>query len=209
MRSHDLVRLTPAWIAEIADPGIRAELTRTPWAVVRRVVAPEGYTAIGVRGTSRSERWPWIAPNDAILACIEPEALASTTPKRAHLAFDALVVARAAAERAELAWGPCGSVGFELATGVAAVHARSDCDLLVRIGRCSRAQVEAFAHALGAAPTRIDVQVEHDDIGYALDELVSGTDRLVAKTPHGPQLISLAECWRRFRESADRLETTR
>ena len=209
MRTHDLVRLAPAWIAEIADPRIRAELEHTPWAVVRRVVAPEGCTAIGVRGATRSERWPSIVPNDAILACVEPEALAATVPQRALPAFEALVVARDAADRAGLAWGPCGSVGFELATGAAVVHVRSDCDLLIRIGTCSRAQISGFAHALQAARARIDVQVEHDDIGYALDELVSGTDRLVAKAPQGPQLVAIADCWRRFDESALRTEAAR
>lgn len=209
MRTHDLVRLAPGWIADIAEPCIRVALERTPWAVVRRAVAPNGCTAIGVRGSTRSERWPLLAPHDAILACIEPEALASSVAPRTFPAFDALAVARDAAEHAGLAWGPCGSVGFELASGAAVVHARSDCDLVIRIGTCTRAQLHEFARALTDAPARIDVQIEHDDRGYALGELVCGSDRVLAKTRHGPRLVSLADCWRRFDESAFRMGAAR
>ena len=92
---------------------------------------------------------------------------------------------------AGLPWGPTGSVGFELASGLRTVTARSDLDLLLRPTRLPvRATLMRLHVALRGLPAREDCQIETDDGALALDELLSGASELLVRTPTGPRLIS-------------------
>ncbi len=193
MRPHDLVELDPAWIRSIDDPRIRLELERVPWAVVRRMACAEGSIAIGVRGTTRAQRWPLVAPQAAIRSHIQPESLARAQPRRNLPALLVLTTIRSAAQSHGLCFGPVGSVGFELASGAAVVHAQSDCDIIVRGFDSTRRALAEFAETLGACAVRIDVQIECGTSGVALDEYLRSGERVMAKTPHGPQLLARAD----------------
>ena len=193
MRPHDLVVLDPNAIRSIDDPEIRAELERVPWAVVRRLRCARDSVAIGVRGPTRAQRWPLVVLRAAIGTCVEPEALASVRATRDLPAFAALESVRLAAESLGMRWGPAGSVGFELATGAPAVHAQSDCDIVVRGASLAYDTFASFARALAGSTVRIDVQIEFGDRGIALDEYLSAGERVMAKTPDGPQLLARAE----------------
>jgi phosphoribosyl-dephospho-CoA transferase len=59
-RVHDLLllrsgRVHPACMTE--PSWVQMAMKRSPWVVVRRVNAPHGKVAVGVRGTDRSQRW--------------------------------------------------------------------------------------------------------------------------------------------------------
>ena len=193
MRPHDLVALDPDAIRSIEDPEIRAELERVPWAVVRRLCCEREFVAIGVRGPTRPQRWPLVVPRAAIGTCIAPEALASIVATRDLPAFAALASVRLAAASLGMRWGPAGSVGFELATGAPVVHAQSDCDIVVRGASLAYDAFAGFARALAGSAVRVDVQIEFGDCGIALDEYLSSGERVMAKTPNGPQLLARAE----------------
>ena len=92
---------------------------------------------VGVRGAHRAERFAaWLPGSGA--GGVEPLELAARRPGALRRAADCRR-ARRARERREPhgslglggAWGPLGSVGFELASGAATVTAASDLDLLL------------------------------------------------------------------------------
>ncbi len=189
-RPHDLVRLTSSAVARISGdaPGwIGASLGRAPWAAVRRAHVNRG-VAIGVRGTGREERFAAVVHDDEIEELVTPEMLAGLAPARSHGAFDALQAVVREARARSLTVGPIGAAGFELATGIAALHGESDLDVLVRAEPMD-AQLHSFARTVTDLPVRIDVEVAFgDDYGAALAEALRGGE-LMVKTPGGPRLL--------------------
>jgi phosphoribosyl-dephospho-CoA transferase len=87
-----------------------------------------------------------------------------------------------------LAWGPTGSVGFELATGVAAAGAASDLDVVVRAPEpWPLERAREIADHLQRLPARVDAQLDTPAGAVALAEYVRGGQVLV-RTPDGPRL---------------------
>ncbi len=189
-RPHDLVRLTPRAVARIeaqAPAWTAASLRRAPWATVRRAHVTGG-VAIGIRGAQRDERFAAVVQSDEITERLTPEMLNGRAPARQHGAFDALTAVVREAQLHGLDVGPIGAAGFELATGVTALHDRSDLDVLVRTQPGNTA-LPSLASAIAALPVRVDVEVAFaDDYGAALVEAVRGGDLLV-KTPGGPRIL--------------------
>lgn len=189
-RPHDLVRLTPRAVARIesdAPAWTVGSLRRAPWAAVRRAHVTGGL-AIGIRGAQRDQRFATVVQVDEIAERVTPEMLNGRSPERHHDAFDALAAVAREAQLHGLAVGPIGAAGFELATGVAALHERSDLDVLVRT-QPGNAALPSLAHAIAALPVRVDVEVAFaNDYGAALIEALRGGDLLV-KTPGGPRIL--------------------
>ena len=189
-RPHDLVRLTSSAVARItsaAPAWTGASLRRAPWAAVRRTHVDRG-VAIGVRGSGREERFAAVVLDDEIEELLTPETLAEHTPARSHGAFDALQAVVRQARAFSLAIGPIGAAGFELATGVHALHDQSDLDVVVR-AQPMDAQLRAFGRTVADLPVRIDVEVAFaDGYGAALFEALRGGELLI-KTPGGPRLL--------------------
>ncbi len=200
MRPHDLLRLNhpavlsgedaPAWVAE--------SLRRAPFVVVRRVLSSSDHVPVGVRGATRDRRFACaIHPSD-VAAVITPEALAQkftwrTTARRELAPFASMDrVARVAAQ-CGLTWGPAGSAGFELASGVATLSESSDLDIVVRPTRHhSRDDLARFRDDIETPTCHIDVVIECDAGAVALDEWLESPQRVLIKTPHGPQLGAFA-----------------
>ena len=89
--------------------------------------------------------------------------------------------------RSALPWGPIGSVGFELASGVATATPDSDLDLMIRLpGLCQSIIDELVAlhdkHFRSIA-ARVDCQVDTPVGPIGLTELVSGTRSLATAQP--------------------------
>ena len=189
-RPHDLVRLTSSAVARItgdAPAWTGASLRRAPWAAVRRAHVDRG-VAIGVRGSGREERFAAVVLDDEIAELVTPEMLTEHAPARSHGAFDALQAVVREARAFSLAVGPIGAAGFELATGVPALHDESDLDVVVR-AQPMDAQLHAFGRTVADLPLRIDVEVAFaDGYGVALFEALRGGDLLI-KTPGGPRIL--------------------
>ena len=194
-RPHDLLRLAQPLdaVPEDAPAWVATALRAAPWVVVRRAAASEGQVAVGVRGTARAERFAMQIPETAVTEVLSPEALAmrAATMRPALPVARALRAAAALLGEAGLPWGPTGSVGFELASGLRTVTASSDLDLLLRPTRLpARATLKRLHVALRRLPARVDCQIETDDGAIALDELLSGAPEVLVRTPTGPRLIS-------------------
>jgi phosphoribosyl-dephospho-CoA transferase len=197
VRPHDLLRLAsgarlrhegsaPAWVP--------ASLARAPWVVVRRARTPAGLIPVGVRGCTRGERFAALLATDAVAARVIPEDLAATRSWR-HMPrarwVGSLRILDAVDELLTplgLAWGPTGSVGFELATGVAAADAASDLDVVVRAPELWPLQrAREIADDLARLPTRVDAQLDAPAGAAMLAEYARG-GQVLLRTPGGPRL---------------------
>lgn len=195
-RPHDLLRLNPTagdLLPLDAPAWVRSVLQRTPWVVVRRAEALDGVIPVGIRGTDRSQRYPWWVTPEWVRHQVTPEALRIVDPlvSRQLPAMRTLAAVRAALRDIAIDWGPTGSVGFELATGVPAATSESDLDLVVR-APADTAQLAAAYQRLLGWDARVDCQVETRSGAVALAELVLGCDRILARTATGPRLIRRA-----------------
>jgi phosphoribosyl-dephospho-CoA transferase len=198
VRPHDLLHLTdptelrcegsvPAWMP--------AALARAPWVVVRRAHAPSDLIPVGARGRSRAERLAAFLVSTAVTVRVTPEDLVTArgwhhTPRVHSIgALRVLDVADELFASQGLAWGPTGSVGFELATGVATADPASDLDVVIRVPEpwpLDRAQT--LADSLARLPVRVDAQLETRFGAVSLTEYARGGTVLL-RTPDGPRLI--------------------
>jgi phosphoribosyl-dephospho-CoA transferase len=201
MRPHDLARLAAGTgrppFAD-APPWVEDALARAPFVVARRAPNVPGGVAVGIRGATRGERFgTWIDPVylDAVLT---PEALRARAPDAARAPLPAFALLRAVApivDASGLAWGPAGSAGFELASGVATITPGSDLDLVVRAPEpLSRAHASALFDALSHEAlrlgTRIDVQIETTDAAFSLAEFARANLRVMLRHADGPRLAA-------------------
>jgi phosphoribosyl-dephospho-CoA transferase len=219
VRVHDLVRLDP--VAVPADATVPAWVRRhlaTPWAVVRRPVRSARSLALGLRGTTRGERWAFEVDPDAVLDRVRPEDLRAGLRRWAEGSGPLADTVRGlrpwldALDDAGLRWGPAGSVGFSLATGRSVVTPTSDLDLVVRLdgtrlddtwlddGAARPLADPARAPARGAAPaaalaepptgpSRVDVLLETPAGAVARVEAASGAPLVLLRTGDGARLV--------------------
>jgi phosphoribosyl-dephospho-CoA transferase len=201
-RVHDLLALKPGRSveAETTNPEwVRAALIQSRFVVARREAAPPGMIAVGVRGPSRDQRWAGFVANEAVHRVIGPGVLRSWNVDIARRSLPAIEALRYAEERLRplmLEWGPVGSVGFELATGLSVTRLESDLDLVIyALHPVPRDEVRCFWNVLDVAPARIDVRLETPVGGFSLEEYVrNGQGRVLLHMPTGPILTD--DPWR-------------
>jgi phosphoribosyl-dephospho-CoA transferase len=181
-----------------APDWLRPALRVAPWVVVRRDRCAPDRVPVGIRGTQRWQRHATEIRLDTVAETLSPPDLLSRIDNLPDLpAARALSTAAQALEPTGLRWGPGGSVGFTLATGVCAMTIDSDLDLLLIGHRMpSRRSLVTAREALRALPARVDVQLDLPFGGIAVDELLSGSDRVLVRTPDGPMLADVATLWR-------------
>lgn len=180
---------------EAAPAWASTSLACAPWVVVRRARG-SGLIPVGVRGARRPERVAaWLHP-DQVLESVTPADLAqrrawresgrrALVPALAALdAVDALLRAR------DLVWGPCGSVGFELASGTPAAGPASDLDVMIAAAApLPPAVAVALLAALAQLPVRVDVQLEVPHGAVALAEYAAASGPLALRTVDGVRLV--------------------
>lgn len=197
LRPHDLLRLNRPEIEAVDRPGWVAEaLARAPWVVVRRNVELHGMIAVGVRGSTRAERFAALLDPAAVAERVAPEDLAprgrlGRKPLRGHPSFDAMTRLAPALDATGKAWGPGGAAGFELASGARTLTDASDLDIVIRAdGPLDRALLRALADAAALAPVRVDVVIETPAGGVALGELTGASGEILLRTREGPKLVA-------------------
>ena len=171
----------------------------------RRVCLNEGgyeapVVAVGVRGAARRERWAaWLDSSD-VLEQLKPVDL---TPRLSALSPQRLAAAPALAAAAALdaawpdleatpAWGPTGSVGFELASERPIAHADSDLDAIIRCPApvaVAKAQTWLAAFDKASFGVRCDVLLETPMGGVALLDYVRSAPPMMLRTGAGPRLV--------------------
>lgn len=164
----EVLRDAPEWVNE--------SLKRAPWVVVRRAAMRDGMIPVGIRGEPgrREQRYAaWLSPA-AVQECVTPQMLAKALPEIGKVMQEFGL---------EGCWGPGGSVGFELASGLQATTASSDLDLVVE-SQLSRAVAAAL---LASLPGKVDVMLEMAEGGVVLADYANNST-YVARTTEGPRL---------------------
>jgi phosphoribosyl-dephospho-CoA transferase len=198
---YDLLRIASAADLCSAQPlpaWAYASLETACWVVVRRSLPYEGMVPVGVRGTSREQRFAAFLPIQAVLDRVTPEQLVHHgawrwAPRRTRdlPAFQALDLVCHIMSDFELPWGPTGSVGFEIATGFPVATLNSDLDLLIRAPYelprelCRRLSAQLSERL----PARTDALIETGTGAIALIEYAHGTLPIVFRSPTGPKLV--------------------
>lgn len=198
IRPHDLLRLSSIDAVEAVDPPawVGAWLGATPWVVVRRAGESGERIAIGVRGTTRAERFAAFVGVGAVAERLSPEQLRDRPPRRAHPAFDAMALMRSNLDAAGLEWGPAGGAGYELATGREVLTADSDLDIVVFAPvRPSEDALVAISRSRAGASLRVDVLMETPAGAIAFDELAGDRSEILLRTSAGPRFVARLDLW--------------
>jgi len=197
---HSLLRLSGAETLEWeSDPPEWAPetLRRAPFVVMRRPPPRSESLPVGVRGSARSQRAAaWISAG-AVQECITPQMLAARRAWRQRR--DSITPSVAALEEVAAIfdghglagrWGPGGSVGFELASGVPSTTPNSDLDIVLGAAASMARAEAARLHAdLSALTVRIDVLLETPNGAVALAEYANSVDRMLLRSAQGPRLV--------------------
>jgi phosphoribosyl-dephospho-CoA transferase len=198
---HALLRVTDPealiWDAG-RPPWAEAALQLACWAVVRRAAPRPGLWPVGVRGGLRSQRAAAWLPHRAAGECMTPQCLAATWAWRGHpRATTTPAVAMLDEVAAILAthgfagrWGPGGSVGFELASGLRCTTPDSDLDLVLSAELpVTRTDAVRLHTDLSKLPVRIDTLLETPRGAAALAEYARGVDVILLRSAQGPRLV--------------------
>lgn len=191
---HDLLQLDPdlLQLAGIGAPNwVREALALCPWVVVRRAEAPTGQIAVGVRGSSRSERWGSFISKDLIRKVLQPAELI-TLAQSLSLRTPPFLALHQLSERwcdLTLSWGPTGSVGFELASGRQATTKFSDLDIAIRAEtKISPELARSLWDCTLGLQTRVDIRVETRECGFSLEEYTRTFSPILLRYPDGVRL---------------------
>lgn len=198
---HTLLRIagTHALITpESLPPWVNASIRRAPWVVIRRAEVRAGLVPVGVRGENRAERLAAWIDGATILESVTPCELTrrrtwQSLPRQpvvpALSALDAvhdIMSSRGCAD----AWGPTGSIGFELASGCATATAASDLDLALWTAPLPGIDLaRSLLAALESVPVRCDALLETPRGALALAEYARGCSRVLLRTAAGPRLL--------------------
>ena len=186
VNAHDLLwGMTPAHLPADAPAWAVGALGAV---VVRRAVVAQGFVAVGVRGQLREQRFAAVMPMTAVQRRVAPEALRDIIGSRDLPALQALDQVRPVL--APFNWGVSGSAGFELATGVEALHAKSDLDLILRTPTpLDRQDARDLLATLDTAVCAVDVQLQTPFGAIALREWAGPSRRVLLKTATGAHLV--------------------
>ncbi|BDB22450.1 phosphoribosyl-dephospho-CoA transferase [Pseudomonas sp. CYM-20-01] len=186
MNAHDLLwGMTPAHLPADA-PAWAKDAVGT--VVVRRAIVAPGRVAVGVRGRLREQRFAALMPMAAVQRRVAPEALRDVVSTRDLPALQALDQLRPVL--APLSWGVTGSAGFELATGIEALHAQSDLDLILRTpDPLDRSDARDLLATLDNAACAVDMQLQTPFGAVALREWAGPSRRVLLKTANGAHLV--------------------
>jgi phosphoribosyl-dephospho-CoA transferase len=197
LRAHDLLGIAersellsarkPGWVASVLRESRTVVVTRGP--------APRGFLRVGIRGRTRGERQAALLRVQDVQSCQTPESIAAEKKWSAHPrinrlpALQSLALVAEYAEQEHLDWGPVGSAGYELATGVPTVCAKSDLDIVIRCNvRLNQALLKELQGVASSAPARVDVILEGPLGGVALSEFLRHPERCLIKTSLGPRV---------------------
>jgi len=179
----------PAWVNESSE--------RVCWVVVRRSSALRGLVPVGIRGSSRGQRFAAYLVVEAIIERVTPEQLSLPDSWRRSGRREEIPALRELDAVSQIMsdfgfqWGPTGSVGFELATGFPAGKKDSDLDLLIRAPEelerdlCRRARIRLSAQV----SVQTDVLIETGTGAIALDEYARGDLPILLRSSNGARLV--------------------
>ena len=195
---HDLIllRTESAVISTQGDPACPyLNPNRRPWVVVRRGRISDGLIPVGVRGMQRHERWAGFARLSEVLETRRPDQLRlllAEDSRRGLQAFQTLSYLESQLVGLNMSWGPGGSVGYELASGIPAVRDGSDLDLILFAPKkLNITKAQDLWRMISSAPGKVDALIETPFCGFSLEEFVTTSPRkILLRTSDGSILGS-------------------
>jgi phosphoribosyl-dephospho-CoA transferase len=183
---HDLILLRGESAVTSAEGGPACTYlnpNQRPWAVVRRGRTSDGLIPVGVRGTQRHERWAGFTRLSEVMETRRPDQLRlmlAEDSRRALQAFRTLSYLESHLLGLDMSWGPGGSVGYELASGIPAVRADSDLDFILFAPRkLEITEAQDLWRMISSAPGKVDALVETPSCGFSLEEFVTTSPRTI------------------------------
>ena len=154
-----------------------------PWVVVRRGGIPDGLIPVGVRGSQRHERCAGFTESSEVLEIRRPDQLRlmlAKNSRRELQAFRTLSYLESHLVHLDMSWGPGGSVGYELASGIPAVRADSDLDfILFAPKQLDITEAQDLWRMISSAPGKVDALVETPFCGFSLEEFATTSPRRI------------------------------
>jgi phosphoribosyl-dephospho-CoA transferase len=154
-----------------------------PWVVVRRGRISDGLIPVGVRGAQRHERCAGFTELSEVLEVRRPDQLRLTLAKdsrRALQVFRAISYLESHLTAVDISWGPGGSVGYELASGIPAVRADSDLDfILFAPKKLEIPEALNLWRIISTAPGKVDALIETPFCGFSFEEFVTTSPRKI------------------------------
>ena len=183
---HDLILLRTelAVVSTQGDPACPyLNPTQRPWVVVRRGRISDGLIPVGVRGSQRHERCSGFTRLSEVLETRRPDQLRlllAEDSRRALQAFRTLSYLESHLIGLDMSWGPGGSVGYELASGIPAVRDGSDLDFILFAPRkLDLREAQNLWRMISSAPGKVDALVETPFCGFSLEEFVTTSPRKI------------------------------
>ena len=205
LNAHDLIRVKAKedLLTDLPLPDwANQSLKKAPYVVVRRSLHPNGLIGVGIRGSNRSQRVSaWLRPDD-IDYVVRPKALSkpqswdkSYADNMIHPIYSLRKIEPILTERG-FDWGPTGSTGFELATGVPTINEFSDLDIVLNVRiPFSQATAALLMNELeDASVSNLDVQLNTALGGVSLKDYATAS-RVLVKTAAGPLLAKPSDIW--------------
>ena len=177
-------------------------LQRAPYMVMRRAEICNGLIPAGIRGSERSQRLAYWLPQNIIDEVITPYSLVeeknwkAVYTASAPATVDTLRQITSIMNDTGCEWGPTGSTGFELATGLPTIKESSDLDLIIEVPEILNVKTaKLLLDRIGDISTvRLDIQMNTALGGFSLKEYTSSPTVLV-KTALGPRLVDVSSLW--------------
>ena len=194
VRTHDLLEIDAKQLLSSqtsAPKWVEGELRESPFAVVRRGLAPGHQIPIGVRGTGRNQRWAAFCHPKFVKSILTPSQLLTRSipiPRvNAIPALRALDLLKERWMERVLPWGPGGSVGFELASGRHVATPESDLDIVIYAeGRMTAEKAKSLCDRAMNLPAVVDIRVETPICGFSLKEFAGWSPAaILLRVPRG------------------------
>ena len=189
---HDLLllRRESAVTSTVGVPCPYFNLSQRPWVVVRRSRIADGLIPVGVRGAQRHERCAGLTRLSDVLETRRPDQLRlllAEDSRRTLRAFRTLSYLESRLVGLDMSWGPGGSVGYELASGIPAVRDGSDLDLIIFAPKKLKiTEAQDLWHMISSAPGKVDALVETPFCGFSLEEFVTASPhKILLRTSDG------------------------
>ena len=148
-----------------------------PWVVVRRGRIADGLIPVGVRGAQRHERCAGFTRVTEVREARRPDQLRlllAEDSRRGLQAFRTLSYLESHLVGVDMSWGPGGSVGYELASGIPAVRSDSDLDFILFVPKkLDLTKAQDLWRMISSAPGKVDALVETPFCGFSLQEFVT------------------------------------
>src|ERR1700733_10666438 len=154
-----------------------------PWVVVRRGHISDGLIPVGVCGSQRHERCAGFTRLSKVVETRRPDQLRlllAEDSRRTQRAFRTLSDLESRLVGLDMSWGPGGSVGYELASGIPAVRDGSDLDLILFAPKKLKiTEAQDLWHMISSAQGKVDALVETPFCGFSLEEFVTTSPRKI------------------------------